>query len=788
MAISETISHYRILKELGAGGMGEVYLAEDTRLGRQVALKFLPASYQYDPDRRTRFLAEARATSALRSPHIVSIFDIGEHEGSIYIVMEYVEGEPLSTRLARGPLALRDVVDVAAQIADALMEAHKIGIIHCDIKSANLMVNDRGSVKILDFGIARVREPDPRSGDDHTKKLGQQTVVNIVVGTVSYMSPEQAMGHPLDHRSDIFSLGVVIYEMLTGRLPFEGETSTEVIDKIIHEEPPAIARLNYSAPPELERITRKCLEKEPERRYQSAQDLLTDLRNLQRDTDSGASRTSHGLNRNTQVVRRGRSRARLDSLAILPLINVSGDLETDYLSDGITESLINNLSRLPKLRVMARSTVFRYKARTTSRLELREPDPLQVGRELNVRAVLIGRIMARDDNVIIKAELVDTSDGSHLWGGQVSRQMSDLVRIEEEIATEISENLRLKLTGAQKKRLTRRYTENTAAYQLYLKGRYHWNKRTEEGIRKGTEYFEQAISIDANYALAYAGLADCYNLLSSYSPVPPRTSFLRAKATAMKALKLDDNLPEARASLAHIRFWYEWDWPSAEREFAKAIELNPGYATARLWRALFFAAMSRMDEAVDEVKRAHELDPLSLIISFNVARTLYFARRFDEAEKECLKALEMYPNFAVGHRRLGQIYEQKKMHREAVAEFEKALALAEDDTETMSVLGHTYAAWGKRTDAEVSLEALKELSKRIYVSPYSLARVYAGLGYNDEAIAWLEKVYQERHGILVYIKVEPVFDALKSDARFRALLQRMALEDEMTSSETMSAE
>ncbi len=775
MAISDTISHYRIIRELGTGGMGEVYLAEDTRLGRQVALKFLPASYQYDPDRRTRFMAEARATSALRSPHIVSIYDIGEHEGTIFIVMEYVEGESLSQRLQRGSLVLREVIGVAVQIADALAEAHQIGIIHCDIKSANLIVNERGSVKVLDFGIARVIENTSADSDDQTKKLGNQTVINVVAGTVSYMSPEQAMGHPLDHRSDIFSLGVVIYEMLTGRLPFEGDSSTEVMDKIIHEEPTAIARLNYSVPPELERITRKCLEKEPERRYQSALEILTDLRNLQRDTDSG-SHTSHGLDRNTQVVRRARARTRLDSLAILPLINLSGDPDTDYLSDGITESLINNLSRLPKLRVMARSTVFRYKTRTTSGLQADEPDPMQVGRDLNVRAALIGRIIQRDDNVIIKAELVDTSDGSHLWGGQVSRRMNDIFNIEEEIAKEISEHLRLKLTGAQKKRLTRRYTENTEAYQLYLKGRYHWNKRTQEGIKKGAQYFEQAISLDGNYALAYAGLADCYNLLSSYSAMPPRTAFLRAKATAMKALKLDGNLAEARASLAHIRFWYEWDWPATESEFKQAIELNPGYATAHLWYSLYLAAMDRMPEAVDEVKRAQELDPLSLVINFNVARVLYFAREFDEAAEQCLKALEMYPNFPVGHRRLGQIYEQKGMYAEAILELEKALAIAEEDTETMSVMAHVYASWGRRTDAEVSLGVLNELSKRLYVSPYSVARIHMGLGQRDEAFAWLEKTYQERHGILVYLKVEPAFDDVRDDPRYFELLRRMNLE------------
>ncbi|MGA9774073.1 MAG: protein kinase [Blastocatellia bacterium] len=775
MAISDTVSHYRIIRELGTGGMGEVYLAEDTRLGRQVALKFLPASYQYDPDRRTRFMAEARATSALRSPHIVSIYDIGEHEGTIFIVMEYVEGESLSQRLERGPLVLRDVIGVAVQIADALAEAHQIGIIHCDIKSANLIVNERGSVKVLDFGLAKVTEASSPEGDDQTKKLGNQTVINVVAGTVAYMSPEQAMGHTLDHRSDIFSLGVVIYEMLTGRLPFEGDSATEVMNKIINEEPVAIARLNYSVPPELERITRKCIEKEPARRYQSSREILTDLINLQRDADSGT-HTSHGLNRNTQVVRRARARTRLDSLAILPLINLSGDPETDYLSDGITESLINNLSRLPKLRVMARSTVFRYKTRTTSGLQAEEPDPLVVGRDLNVRAVLIGRIMQRDDNVIIKAELVDTSDGSHLWGGQVSRRMSDLFNIEEEIAKEISEHLKLKLTGAQKKRLARRYTENTEAYQLYLKGRYHWNKRTQEGIKKGAEYFEQAISLDGNYALAYAGLADCYNLLSSYSAMPPRTAFLRAKATAMMALKLDENLAEARASLAHIRFWYEWDWLGTEREFKQSIELNPGYATAHLWYSLYLAAMDRMPEAVVEVKRAQELDPLSLVINFNVARVLYFAREFDEAMDQCLKALEMYPNFPVGYRRLGQIYEQKEMYAEAITELERALALAPDDTETMSVMAHVYAAWGRKTDAEVSLGVLNELSKRLYISPYSRARIHLGLGQRDEAFEWLEKTYQERHGILVYLKVECAFDDIRDDPRYFDLLGRMNLE------------
>ena len=779
--IEQTISHYRIIRELGAGGMGEVYLAEDTRLGRNVALKFLPASYQYDPDRRTRFMQEARATSALRSPHIVAIYDIGEYEGAIFIVMEYVEGEALSLRLERGPLPLRDVITVSAQIADALTEAHGFGIIHCDIKSANLMLNERGAVKILDFGIAKVSRPDWSRTDENTRELVQQTALNVVAGTVAYMSPEQAMGHPIDHRSDIFSLGVVMYEMATGRLPFAGQNSVEVIDQIIHAEPIPIARLNYSLPPEFERMVRKCLEKLPERRYQSSQELLVDLRNLLRDIDSGArppqaQGTTVDLNRPTQALPRPPSRRRaIDSLAILPLINLSGDSETDYLSEGITESLIHTLSALPRLRVMARSTVFRYKVRTTGSLHAQEPDPIRVGRELNVRAVMIGRILQRGEQVIVKAELIDTLDGSHLWGGQISHALCDICNIEEEMTAEIAEHLRLRLSGAQKKRLARRYTPDTAAYQLYLKGRYHWNRRTEEDLRQGIEYFEQAIALDPNYALAYAGLADSHTLMASYSVMPPRTAFLRAKATAMKALKLDPKLAEARVSLAHIRFWYEWQWAAAEDEFKQAIELNPAYATAHLWYALFLAAMRRHDEAVAEVRRALELEPLSPVVNLNVARVYYFARRYDEAIDQCRKTMELAADYSLAHRRLGMIYEQKQMYKEAVAEFEQALKLAPHDTETMSAMGHAYAAWGRLTDAEMSLVTLKELSARLYVSPYSMARAYFGIGDRDQGFAELERTYRERHGILVYVKVEPVFDDVRLDARFQDLLRRMEL-------------
>ena len=619
--ISEKISHYRILDKLGAGGMGEVYLAEDTRLGRQVALKFLPASYQYDPDRRARFLKEARAASALRSPNIAAIYDIDEHEGAIFIVMEYVEGESLTGRIERGPVGVREAVEITLQVADALAEAHSLGIVHANIKSSNLIINERGMVKILDFGIAKVEERESNEDSDRTMRIVRQTALGAVFGTVWYMSPEQALGRALDHRTDIFSLGVVFYEMLAGRLPFEGDGPNETIDKIVHAIPLPTSRYNYSVPAELERITRKCLEKSPDLRYQSMRELVIDLQSFKRDSDSGQIAMASG--RQTQLTRRPRSRKAIDSLAILPFINASRDADADYLSDGITESIISNLSQLPRLRVMARSTVFRYKDR--------EVDPQEIGRDLNVRAVLTGRVLQRSDRLVIKTELVDTSDGAQLWGEQYNRPLADIFSMEEEIAREISEKLRLKLSGEQKKRLTKRHTENTRAYHLYLKGRYYWNKRTEDGIKKGIEHFHEAITADPNYALAYAGLADCYVLLAGYSSHLPEEVFPVAKAAALKALKLDEALAEAHTSLAAVRAWYDWDWAGAELRYKRAIEINPGYATAYVWYALNLATVGRLDEALLTVKRAEELDPLSLIISLNVARILYFARRYDEA-------------------------------------------------------------------------------------------------------------------------------------------------------------
>jgi eukaryotic-like serine/threonine-protein kinase len=766
--MTEAISHYRILSKLGAGGMGEVFLAEDTRLGRRVAIKSLPASYQYDADRRARFLKEARAASALRSPNIAAIYDIGEHDGAMFIVMEYVEGELLAGRIERGALAPRDALDIATQVADALDEAHSLGIVHRDIKSSNLIVTPRGYVKVLDFGLAKIIEPVNKgdSSSDMTVPLGGQTAAGMVMGTVSYMSPEQALGRDVDPRSDIFSLGVVIYEMLTARLPFDGGAATEIIDNIIHREPLPPTRFNYSVPAELERITRKCLEKDRARRYQSSRELATDLRNLKRDTDSGAAQ-SYTTTPMQSGGRRARPRGRIDSLAILPLANAGGDPDAEYLSDGITESIINNLSQLPKLRVMARSTVFRYKGE--------EVDPQQMGRDLGVRALVMGRVLQRGEVLIIKVEMVDTDDGSHLWGEQYNRKLSDIFTIEEEISSVISEKLRLKLSGAQKKQLTKRYTDNTEAYQLYLKGRYYWNRRTTEGLKKGIEYFEQAIETDPNYALAYAGLADSYNILASYSALSPRDAFPRAKAAAMKALELDDKLAEAHASLAFVKFGYDWDWAEAEKSFKRALELNPGYATAHQWYALYLAAMSRMDEAIRGINRAKDLDPLSLPINTNAGWIFYLARRYDEAIQVYEKTLELEPEFTLAHRRMGQAYEQKFMYDEARKEFEKCLALLGNDTETMAALGHTYAVAGEQDRARQVMDEMIALSKVRYVPSYLIAIIWMGLGETDAAFEWLEKAYDEQYGFLAYLGVGPIFDPIRRDPRYKELMRRVGL-------------
>jgi len=789
------ISHYRLLRKIAVGGMGEVYLAEDIVLHRKVAIKFLSPKLNNSEQARKRLFREAKAAAQLDHPNICAIYEVSEEAGVSFIAMQYVEGETLASKNLTNPPSHSETVNIAIQVTDALAHAHAHGILHRDIKPENIIIGPKEHVKVLDFGLAKRLEDDFVQADADTVSLVTQS--GTLIGTVPYMSPEQVRAEKLDGRSDIFSIGTVLYEMLSGKQPFKFRNPAQSIAAILTSNPQSLKSFRSDVPAELERVVLKCLEKDKERRYQSAGELLVDLKKIDRSLrlDPSERKTEDVYSAEVSAWHRMPSLRWLiaalviaailvpaawyligsrgsgsnppahkiiSSIAVLPFENENADPEIEYLCDGLTESLLSSLSQLPNMKVIARNSVFHYKGRAM--------DPKSVGRELDVQAVLMGRVVGSADDYRIDMEIVDVTDNTRVWGKQYNRKLLDLLSTQREMIKSVLDKLRPQFNVASDE-FAKRMPNNAETYELYLKGRYYWNKRTAEGNAKAREYFQQAILKDPNYALAYAGLADAYLLDSVW---PARVTADRAREAALKALSLDENLAEAHTSMGFINARYDWKWQEAEKEFLRALELNPNYLVAYNFYADYLSIMGKRTEALEVLKKAQQLDPLSVVISSDIGAHLFIDRQYARSREQIQKSLEWDQSYWQSHYWLGLVYQQQLNYEDSIKELQKAADLSGERPSALAMLGYSYAQSGKKGKARQILKRLNEISKRRNVQPTNMAIVYFGLDERDNGLKWLEKSYEDHDPSLVIIRLS-LFDKFRQDPRFSALSRGMGL-------------